>query len=586
MNTWNLDILYSSLNDPKLTEDFLTLEQHIQDNLILAKEPISKDNLEKELHKIIELVTCARKIGSFLSLNSSTDTTNPQIAALRNRYTTTISKNTIASTLFNQKVAACEEIDTWAQESPLIKDHLFYLNEIKQGASHLLSEKEEHVLSQMRQNASSTWNQLQSYLTSTVNVEMNGKNLTLSSVRNLAYDSSSQVRKEAYEAELKAYDKIKDAIAFSLNSIKGEARVVANLRGYPSVMSMTLEDSRMKQETLDAMMNAIKKSLPKFHQYLAHKAKLLGHENGLPWYDLFAPMASKEDSKTYTIEEAHDVLIHNFSSFSNEIAELIDKAFKEHWIDFEPRPGKVGGAFCSNLPFLKQSRVLTNYDGSFSDIVTLAHELGHAYHGHCIEHHSILNTSYTMPVAETASTFNETVIMNAAIESAETDAKKAALIESMLQDVTQVICDIHSRYEFEQEVVERRANEFLFADQLNEIMIKAQKNAYGSGLDPEVLHPYMWVCKSHYYSAGLNFYNFPYAFGCLFAKGLYALAEKQGTDFMPKYNALLSATTTASVEDVAMMADIDLTREDFWMESLNLIGRYIDQWIELTHADL
>ena len=385
---------------------------------------------------------------------------------------------------------------------------------------------------------------------------------------------------------MKAYDKIKDAIAFSLNSIKGEARIVSNLRGYESVMDMTLEDSRMKKETLDAMMSAIEKSLPKFHEYLSHKAKLLGHKNGLPWYDLFAPMTSQEDSKAYSIQEAKEVLIQNFKPFSSEIAELIETAFDHQWIDFEPRPGKVGGAFCSNLPFLKQSRVLTNYDGSFSDIVTLAHELGHAYHGHCIEHHSILNTSYTMPVAETASTFNETVIMNSAIETAESNAKKAALIESMLQDVTQVICDIHSRYEFENEVVNRRANEFLFADQLNEIMLKAQKNAYGAGLDPDVLHPYMWVCKSHYYSAGLNFYNFPYAFGCLFAKGLYALAEKEGPAFMPKYNALLAATTTCSVEDVAKMADIDLTKEDFWLESLNLIGRYIDQWIELTHAEL
>lgn len=586
MSTWNLDILYTSLDDPKMNEDFQKLEQHIAENLELAKAPISKDNLEKQLNKIMELVTTSRRIGAYLSLNSSTDTTNPKIAALRGRFMSTITKNTIASTLFDQKVAACDQIDAWAEESSLIHEHLFYLNEIKQGAAHLLSEKEENILSQMRQNASNNWSQLQSYLTSTLNVEMGDKNLTLSSVRNLAYDADQNVRKAAYEAEIKAYDKIKDAIAFSLNSIKGEARTVADLRGYESVLAMTLENSRMKKETLDAMMSAIEKSLPKFHEYLRHKAKLLKHEHGLPWYDLFAPMNTGNDAKSYTLEEAHDILIENFRPFSSEIADLIDTAFKENWIDFYPRPGKVGGAFCSNLPFLKQSRVLTNYDGSFSDIVTLAHELGHAYHGHCIEHHSMLNTSYTMPVAETASTFNETVIMNSAIEHAETNAQKAALIESMLQDVTQVICDIHSRYEFETEVVERRKNEFLFADQLNEIMIQAQKNAYGDGLDPDMLHPYMWVCKSHYYSAGLNFYNFPYAFGCLFAKGLYAIAEKQGAEFMPKYNALLSATTTASVEDVAKMADIDLTKEDFWMESLNLIGRYIDQWIELTHAEL
>ena len=534
----------------------------------------------------MDMSTCARKIGAYLSLSSSTDTTNSKIAGLRNRFMTTMSKNTIASTMFEKKVASCNEIETWAAESDLIKEHLFYLNEIKASAAHLLSEQEENVLSLMRQNASNNWSQLQSYLTSTLSVEMGDQTLTLSSVRNMAYDADQKVRKEAYEAELKAYEKIKDAIAFSLNSIKGEARVVSNLRGYDSVMAMTLEASRMKRETLDAMMSAIEKSLPKFHEYLSHKAKLLGHTNGLPWYDLFAPMSTPEDSKSYTIEEAHDILIENFKPFSTEIADLIDTAFKDNWIDFYPRPGKVGGAFCSNLPFLKQSRVLTNYDGSFSDIVTLAHELGHAYHGHCIEHHSMLNTGYTMPVAETASTFNETVIMNSAIENAETNAQKAALIESMLQDVTQVICDIHSRYEFENEVVDRRANEFLFADQLKEIMLKAQKNAYGPGLDPEVLHPYMWVCKSHYYRAGLNFYNFPYAFGCLFAKGLYAIAEKDKENFMPKYNALLAYTTTASVEDVAMMADIDLTKEDFWMESLNLIGRYIDQWIELTNAEL
>ncbi|MBQ7888408.1 MAG: M3 family oligoendopeptidase [Erysipelotrichaceae bacterium] len=586
MSTWNLDILYTSLDDPKINEDFQKLSQLIAENLELSKTPISKENLEAQLKKIMELVTTSRRIGAYLSLNSSTDTTNPKIAALRGRFMSTITKNTIASTLFDQKVAACDEIENWAKESDLIHEHLFYLNEIKQSASHLLSEKEENVLSQMRQNASNNWSQLQSYLTSTLNVEMGDQNLTLSSVRNLAYDADQNVRKAAYEAEIKAYDKIKDAIAFSLNSIKGEARCVADLRGYESVLEMTLENSRMKKETLDAMMSAIEKSLPKFHEYLRHKAKLLHHEHGLPWYDLFAPMNTGSDTKTYTLEEAHDILIENFRPFSNEIADLIDTAFKDHWIDFYPRPGKVGGAFCSNLPFIKQSRVLTNYDGSFSDIVTLAHELGHAYHGHCIEHHSMLNTGYTMPVAETASTFNETVIMNSAIENAKTNAQKAALIESMLQDVTQVICDIHSRYEFETEVVERRKNEFLFAQQLNEIMIQAQKNAYGDGLDPEVLHPYMWVCKSHYYSAGLNFYNFPYAFGCLFAKGLYAIAEKQGAAFMPKYNSLLSATTTASVEDVALMADIDLTKEDFWMESLNLIGRYIDQWIELTNAEL
>ena len=231
---------------------------------------------------------------------------------------------------------------------------------------------------------------------------------------------------------------------------------------------------------------------------------------------------------------------------------------------------------------LKQSRVLTNFDGSLSDVVTLAHELGHAYHGHRIENHSPLNTRYSMPVAETASTFNETVIMNAAIRDAASDEEKMMLIESTLQDVTQVICDIYSRYLFETEVVEKRKDGFLFSDDLEDIMLRAQKKAYGTGLDHSQLHPYMWICKSHYYDAGLNFYNFPYAFGCLFAKGLYAQYQKEGPAFVDKYNRLLEATTVSSVEDVAAMAGIDITKPDFWRDSLAIVETMIDEFIALS----
>ena len=343
---------------------------------------------------------------------------------------------------------------------------------------------------------------------------------------------------------------------------------------------MTLFNSRMKRETLDAMMQAIEEALPKFHEYLRHKAKLLGYSNGLPFYELFAPMG--KSSRTFTPQQAKDYLIRNFEPFSSEVSNLIQRAFDEEWIDFFPRKGKVGGAFCCNLPMLKQSRVLTNFDGSLSDVVTLAHELGHAYHGHRIEQHSPLNTRYTMPVAETASTFNETVIMNAAIRDAAEKEEKVMLIESSLQDITQVICDILSRFLFESEVVERRKEGFLFSQDLEQLMLQAQKKAYGDGLDPQALHPYMWVCKSHYYDAGLNFYNFPYAFGCLFAKGLYARYQKTGAAFVQQYDKLLEATTVSSVEEVAAMAGIDLTRADFWRESLNIVKDMIDEFIALT----
>jgi len=288
-----------------------------------------------------------------------------------------------------------------------------------------------------------------------------------------------------------------------------------------------------------------------------------------------------ESSKKFTAEEAREYLVNHFRGFSDDLADMVDEAFEEKWIDFYPKKGKVGGAFCSNMPQYKQSRILLNFSGSLSDVITLAHELGHAYHGLHIEEHLPLNTDYSMPVAETASNFNESFIMEAAIKEASGD-EKMALIESQLQDITQIMCDIYSRYLFETEVFEKSKNGFLFADELNEIMLKSQKIAYGDGLDHDYLHPYMWVVKGHYYSETLSFYNFPYAFGGLFARGLYEKYKEEGQEFVPKYKALLNATTVSDVEDAARKAEINLEDPDFWRTSLKAYEKLVDEFIAIS----
>ena len=336
----------------------------------------------------------------------------------------------------------------------------------------------------------------------------------------------------------------------------------------------------MQRQTLEAMLGAMDEYLPKFWQYLKAKGKALGHENGLPWYDLFAPMG--KSSTKFTTQQAKDFLVAQFESFNPEEAQMIADAFDQEWIDFFPRSGKVGGAFCADVEAIGQSRILTNFDGAFGDVVTLAHELGHAYHNHCIRSQRILNHDYSMPLAETASTFNECVVMASAIAGAADDQEKLALIESQLQDAAQIICDIYSRYRFETMVFENRPEQFMHADQLCDMMTQAQKQSYGDGLDENVMHPYMWVCKSHYY--GPTFYNFPYAFGGLFARGLYAQYEKEGASFIPKYNLLLQTTTVATAEDTALVAGIDLTDKQFWRDALQTIADQIDQFCALVEA--
>ena len=470
-------------------------------------------------------------------------------------------------------------IQTDITTDPFLAEYRYYFEEAKKDATHLLSDELEEVLAKMSISGGKAWSQLFDFMWSSAQGEYKGEVVTLSEIRGKAYDSDAEVRKSAYEAELKMYDAIKEPIAFSLNHIKKEVLTTSQLRGYESPLAHTLEASRMSRETLDALLEAIREYLPNFRKYLRHKAALLGHENGLPFYDLFAPVGNS--SRTFTVEESKDYLIENFKTFSADLAEMTEEFFDKHYIDFYPRKGKVGGAFCANLPMIKQSRVLTNFTGSLSDVVTLAHELGHAYHGLHIENHRPLNQDYSMPVAETASTFNENIIMNTAIKEAS-DEEKIALIESQLQDTTQIIVDIYSRYLFESAVFENREQSFMFSKDLEEMMLSAQKEAYGDGLDQDYLHPYMWACKPHYYSTGLSFYNFPYAFGGLFSKGLYAIYQEQPEGFVEKYQELLRATTVSSVEDTAKVLGVDVSTPEFWKKALSEVAESIEAFIALT----
>ena len=583
-NEWSLNAFYLGTDDPALEKDMARLEELI-DQFKTAVSELSHSDLQTSLHHAIEieeeLSVLARKLGGYFNLRRSAHSPDTEGAKYSTKLQNIMTKKTKETVILQKFIGSIENIDAAICGDELLEAYHFRFSEIKESASHKLSDDAEDVFARMNISGGHAWGDLFAYLTANVTVDYKGEKTSLSTIRGLAESDDPEERKAAYEAELACYDKIRDSIAFALNSIKAQVNTEAELRGYESPLDMTLSQSRMKKETLDAMFAAMREVFPKFREYLRRKAELLGYPNGLPWYEILAPMG-KADGKTYTVEEAHAYLVEHFSSFSPDLAEMVDTAFRDEWIDFYPRKGKVGGAFCSNLPFMKQSRILTNFTGTFGSITTLAHELGHAYHGKQIESHRPLNTSYTMPVAETASNFNELIIVNHAIENADGE-EKIRLIETQIQDMTQIIVDIYSRFLFEDEVFRRRKNTFLFADDLEKIMLNAQKEAFGDGLDPEHLHPYMWCCKSHYYRAALSYYNFPYAFGGLFSRGLYAKYLEEGEAFLPQYRALLKATTVDTVENVANIAGIDLTDPEFWRKSLSTITDQIDLFIKETN---
>ena len=579
---WNLDPIYKGFDDPAYQADLAAMKQLVADFAAFAEELPNLEPLTglRRGIEIQEKLADLSAIGGYASLRSATDAKDPEPGSWMGQVMAVRSGMAAPMAAFNAWVVSLPNLMDLVRGDDYLKDYEFYFAGKAQSAQYQMCGQAEAVMAKLGMSGGSAWGKLQSYLTSTVPVNYRGTVTNLSSIRNLAYDADPQVRKDAYEAELACYEAIKEPVAHALNAIKLETISQCQLRGYESALDRTLLNSDMKRETLEAMLGAMDEYLPKFWQYLKAKAKALGHENGLPWYDLFAPMG--ESSTLFTTEQARDYLVKQFSTFDEELTQMVATAFDDAWIDFFPRDGKRGGAFCSNVRKIGQSRILTNYDGMFTDVVTLAHELGHAFHNQCVRDHRPLNQGYSMPVAETASTFNECVVMNAAIASAANKEEKIALIESQLQDATQIICDIYSRYRFETMVFANREKRFMNADTFCGFMLEAQKQSYGDGLDHSVLHPYMWVCKNHYY--GPTFYNFPYAFGGLFARGLYAQYEKEGAAFVPKYKKLLHTTPVATVEDTAKVADIDLTDKNFWRGALQTIADKIDLLCELLEA--
>ena len=574
-DVWNLSTIYEGFEDPRFDADLKALEAGIEGYTRLASgldgmEPL--EGLKQGIALEEEISMLAGKLGLYCSLRQSANTRDTDAVSQLGRLMGICSAVAAPEAAFHEWAAKLPGLMELIGQDEILKQYRFLFSKMQESSRYLLGSRGEEIMARMQLSGGNAWSDLQSYLTSTVPVTYRGSTINLSSVRNLAYDPDPQVRKDAYAAEIACYDRIKDPVAFSLNSIKLETISDCKLRGYESPLLRTLKHSDMKKETLDAMLEAMDEYLPKFWQYLRAKAKALGHEKGLPWYDLFAPMGAS--ATRFTTESTREYLVEQFSGFDQELADMVARAFDEEWIDFYPRDGKTGGAFCADVHCLEESRILTNFDGMFTDVVTLAHELGHAFHNQCIFPHRILNRDYSMPVAETASTFNECVVMASAIGKAADKAEKLALIESQLQDVTQIICDIYSRFKFEAMVFAHREEEFMNADTLCGFMTDAQKQAYGDGLDHDCLHPYMWVCKSHYY--GPTFYNFPYAFGGLFARGLYAQYKAEGPSFVPKYKKLLYTTSVATAEDAAKVAGIDLTDKAFWQAALQTVADQID----------
>lgn len=584
MDKWNLSALYNGFDSDEFLKDFKSMKSEVNSFNTWAKNNLNSiDNVVDKAEFYINFQNSfgdkASKLMDYAQLELSADSNNTIALKYCDILEDILSDTTVSDVLFVKWIKNIENIDDYIKSSKILLEHEFFLKETLKESEHILSDKEEIILSKLKTTGSSSWTKLYDTITSTLNipVEIKGeiKSYPLPAVRNMAYSSDKETRISGYTAEIKALESISQISAASLNGIKGEVITTSKLKNYSSPLEMTISQSRMDRESLDSMLKVMKESMPYFRKYFLKKAEILGHKNGLPFYDLFAPIG--EVNMEFSYEEAKDLILENFSSFSNKLSDFALKAFENKWIDVYPREGKRGGAFCSNLHCIGESRILTNFTGSFSDVITIAHELGHGYHGEMLNYETYLNCDYPMPIAETASTFCETIVKNALLKKAST-AEKKVILENDISDNAQIIVDIMSRFLFEDKVLELRKNGSLSVEELCEIMLDAQIKTYGEGLDKNYMHRFMWVCKPHYYDADYNYYNFPYAFGLLFAKGIYSKYINDKKGFCSNYDEMLRMTGSSNLIEVARYMNIDLHNIEFWRSSIDIIRKDIEDF--------
>jgi len=541
-----------------------------------ARDPAAIAAFEEVVGRANALAEALRTVSAYINAFVSTDSRDDVAQARASELQQHLIELRKLDTRFDAWVGSID-VEALIERSAVAREHAFPLRKAALAARHQMTELEEDLAASLGPSGGAAWARLHGNVASQLLVPMGEITLPMSAVRGLAHDKNPVVRRAAYDAELKGWERVAVPLAAAMNGIKGEVRTLNQRRGWHDDLAPMLFANNIDRPTLEAMHDACRESFPDFRRYLHAKARLLGKLR-LPWYDMFAPVGG-EAVRAWSFADAAAFVVEQFGTYSGTLADLPRRALREQWIDAEPRAGKRDGAFCMGVRGA-ESRVFLNFEPSFSSVSTLAHELGHAYHNTHLATRPAMQRNTPMALAETASIFCETIVANAALQIGSAD-EKLAVLEHQLQGSCQVVVDIHSRFLFESRVFEGRARRDLSVAELNGLMLDAQRETYGDGLDPDARHPYMWAMKPHYYSTGRSFYNWPYTFGLLFGLGLYARYREDAERFRAGYDDLLASTGLHEAAALAARFGIDVRAAGFWRASLDVVREQIGEFENL-----
>jgi len=577
---WNLESIYPNDNDTLFNADIASLKTITRDidTLLNSSDQFSDTFLSSLIHLYETLLDTYETLDAYANAILSVNTNDPSAMKKVNE----VGK----AYLVVQRAHVCvveflylhrDEIEHILL-NPSWESYRYVISLLLEEKQHLMNSEMEDLAADLNRCGSDAFSRLHEAITSSVNIDFEGESKTVIELRAMAFDPDRNIRKAAFKKEIELLKQHEIALAAALNGVKGTALTLYGRRNYTDALENALKQSRISKEVLEAMISSIEDHRGMFERNFAAKAHYLSLPS-LSFYDLFAPVGN--ESTQYSFDEAQKLITSQFSAFHPAMGSFAQMAFDNDWIDTPPHAGKVGGAYCTSFPSRKETRIMCNYDGSFDALSTVAHELGHGYHDYVTKDLPALQRHYPMTLAETASIFSQFVIFQGVLQEGS-DKQKVTFIESFLSDASQTCIDILSRFYFEKDLFEKRKEGEVSPNKLSEMMIDAQKRSYGTALNENELHPYMWAVKGHYYSVDLPFYNFPYAFGQLFSLGLYKVYEKDSANFASLFDSLLKYTGIDEASHVTTIAGCDITTKQFWDESLSVVEEYIDQFCTLV----
>jgi pepF/M3 family oligoendopeptidase len=584
--TWNLEPLFPGGSDsPQFAAylDALAGDVTKLASLVGGPAPDGAAAWAKLLDSVQDVVKRARHAGAFVSCLSAQNVNDKQARILGGRAAQIRAGLASALTRLDEQLLKVPD-QSWdgLVAGPGLSDLSYVLSERRRRAKDMLPPEQETLVNDLSVDGYHAWSNLYDLTTGrmTVEIEENGRPVRVSpgQLANRMSHPDAAVRSGLMTKWEEAWSKEADFCALALNHLAGYRTNLYRHRGWDSVLREPLEINRMSAETLQAMWDAINDSKDRLVTYLGRKAKMLGLER-LGWQDVDAPIGRSGSKLTY--DQAANFIVDQLRGFSPKMADLATRAFEERWIESEDRPGKRMGGFCTSFPGAGESRIFVTFSGTLGNTATVAHELGHAYHQSVMNRLNPLNQQYAMNVAETASTFAEMVVADAAVSNARDAEERLVLIEDKLRRAVSLLMNIHCRILFETRFYDERAKGIVRVERLNELMIEAQKEAFRGALG--LYHPHFWASKLHFYTTGTPFYNFPYTFGFLFSAGVYAKAQQAGAGFEERYVDLLRDTGRMRVEDLAKRhLDADLTRKAFWQGAVDLVTGDLEEFMRIT----